>query len=450
MKGKSMYSMINSLSQAGQFSKTGSPYPPKIKDSILKFIFSLLLAFLSLTLTASSLYASDQQAPAGFTFAVTRLQRTTLRVGPSTQYDRLAELPKGLNVKVISTLGKWSKIYLSKNFSGWIKTDSLKLLPASASFTTVVLKRIKITRELHDIRMDVYESSPGLMIPYEWRHPKILWLTFYNAKSAMEGIYYNPKDPVIEDVQVRQKSSYTVLMKIDLAHLYGFKMIQKTPHQLLIKFQLPPPFLLKRGKLNLRTSSYSPLKGWRICLDPGHGGKDTGAVGPTGLEEKTVTLRTAKILGKMLQNNGALVFYTRTTDTSLTNPNGPAAAELQARVNVAKKHHANLFISIHFNSKPTLAKARKARGTFVYYYQPQSLNFAWDICRNVENETLEPKYGVVFKSLYVVRELDFPAVLVESCYISNPVTEAELRHYSYLKKIAYGIYRGILQYVKSR
>ena len=121
----------------------------------------------------------------------------------------------------------------------------------------------------------------------------------------------------------------------------------------------------------------------------------------------------------MLQNKGAAVIYTRTTDRELTNPNGPAAQELQARVNVGKKHHADLFISIHFNSKPTLAKARKARGTFVYYYQPQSLGFAWDICRNLENETLEPKYGVVFKSLYVVRELDFPAVLSAAGWLSR-------------------------------
>jgi N-acetylmuramoyl-L-alanine amidase len=383
------------------------------------------------------------------TLESTRLKRTTLRTGPSTQYDRLAELPMGLDVKVISTQGNWSKVYLSRTFSGWIKTNSLQPLPQNTPYPVLILKKIKITREPDDIRIDIYESGPGLIIPYEWRHPKILWLTFYHAKSEMEGIYYSPKDPLIQDVQVRQISSHVVSVKIDLSHLYGFHIFQKNAHQFLIKFQLPPPFRLKNGKANLRQSLYSPLKGWRICLDPGHGGKDTGAIGPTGLEEKTVTLKTAEILGKMLQNKGAAVIYTRTTDRELTNPNGPAAQELQARVNVGKKHHADLFISIHFNSKPTLAKARKARGTFVYYYQPQSLGFAWDICRNLENETLEPKYGVVFKSLYVVRELDFPAVLVEACYISNPITEARLRHYHYLKKIAYGICKGILQYVKT-
>ena len=94
------------------------------------------------------------------------------------------------------------------------------------------------------------------------------------------------------------------------------------------------------------------LSGKVIVIDPGHGGNDSGAIGPTGVMEKTVTLNIALRLQKLLEAEGATVYMTRSTDTEVS-PKGANASdieELQARCDVANNHNADIFISIHNDS----------------------------------------------------------------------------------------------------
>jgi len=220
-----------------------------------------------------------------------------------------------------------------------------------------------------------------------------------------------------------------------LKGFYGYQFIQKDPEHLIVKFKLP--------------QSNTSLKGWKICIDPGHGGKDTGAIGPTGLHEKQVTLSISKLLADLLEKRGAQVILTRTTDTDLTDPHSPPEVELEKRVDVAREHDANLFVSIHANARPTPIEGRTARGTYVYYYEPQSAALARDISNAVQAQIFEPKYSIVFRSFHVIREPDFPAVLIETVFISNPITEAKLERVGYQKKIAHGIFKGIVDYTRS-
>ena len=94
------------------------------------------------------------------------------------------------------------------------------------------------------------------------------------------------------------------------------------------------------------------LKGKLIALDAGHGGSDTGAIGPTGVTEKGVTLRVAKALQKLLQAEGATVRMTRTTDTEVSpkKANASDVEELQARCDVGNEGNADIFISMHMDS----------------------------------------------------------------------------------------------------
>ena len=108
------------------------------------------------------------------------------------------------------------------------------------------------------------------------------------------------------------------------------------------------------------------LAGHSITIDAGHGGNDSGAIGPTGVTEKSVTLRVALALQKLLTSEGATVYMTRTTDTEVS-PKGAAASdieELQARCDVANRHNSDIFISIHMDSFTNGA----AKGTTGYYY----------------------------------------------------------------------------------
>ncbi len=359
---------------------------------------------------------------------------TILRSGPSEDYDRIAELPKGLRFQLELTQKNWSKVRVSKTLSGWIETKSLKELVPAAAVSHPTLQYIKIKKEEGDVRMEITETEPGVVLAEQWIRPSVLWLKFQNTQAALSEIDYDVNDPIVLLVSVNQEFEDVVFMRIDLKHLYGYELIQKDPKHLVVKFKLRP-----RG---------ASLEGLKICIDPGHGGKDTGAIGPTGLKEKMVALAVSKTLGKLLSSRGAQVIFTRTDDVSLADPEAPVLDELRSRVDVARKNNANVFISIHCNARPTKAEGRTARGSYVYFYQPQSLTLAEEVSESLEREINEPTFGVIFRSFHVIRETELPAILVETAFISNPFTEARLRKKSYQEKIAWGIFRGILSYAR--
>ena len=102
-----------------------------------------------------------------------------------------------------------------------------------------------------------------------------------------------------------------------------------------------------------------------VAIDPGHGGSDTGAVGPTGVTEASVTLAVSKDLQSILENSGARVTMTRNKDVDVYGPNASDRQELQARVNVGEyTPGAELFVSIHCNAFSNPA----SHGMETYYY----------------------------------------------------------------------------------
>ena len=115
-------------------------------------------------------------------------------------------------------------------------------------------------------------------------------------------------------------------------------------------------------------SSAAPgIDGKRIVLDPGHGGSDTGAIGPTGVTEKSIALRIAKRLKVLLEAEGAEVILTRTEDTEVSPKKAKATdvEELQARCDIANQNSADIFLSIHLDA----FSGPEAHGTTGYYYE---------------------------------------------------------------------------------
>ena len=190
------------------------------------------------------------------------------------------------------------------------------------------------------------------------------------------------------------------------------------------------------------------LKDKIIVIDPGHGGNDAGAIGPTGVMEKSVTLNVALELEKLLSAEGANVIMTRTTDKTVS-PKGAAASdieELQARCNFANEANADIFISIHADSftKP------EARGTTAYYYGQSSDGKGQRLAESIRNALCEqirtPSRGTKPCNFYVVRHCDMPATLIELAFISNPDEEKILNSEDGILKAAQGIFDGIEDY----
>ena len=222
------------------------------------------------------------------------------------------------------------------------------------------------------------------------------------------------------------------------------------------------------------------LKVARIVIDPGHGGHDTGAIGPGGIEEKNVVLDVALRLRRLLEEKtGAEVFMTRTTDTFIP---------LEERTAIANQDDADLFISIHANA----SRDPDARGIETYYLNfttdPEALRVAArenatsqdsvhelsDLIRKIAlNEKVEesqqfaedvqkamlrhlarigdpePNRGVRKAPFVVLIGADMPSILAEISFLTDRKDARLLREPAYRQQIAEALYRGVVNYMRT-
>jgi len=223
------------------------------------------------------------------------------------------------------------------------------------------------------------------------------------------------------------------------------------------------------------------LKIGRIVIDAGHGGHDTGTIGPTGLMEKDLCLDVALRLGKIIQQRlpGADVVYTRSDDTFIP---------LEERTNIANQAKADLFLSIHANS----SQDHSARGIETYYLNlkgsaeamevaarenaasqegvhdlqdivkkiartekiDESKELAADVqdslSKRVQKTAKTVKNRGVRKAPFVVLiGADMPSILTEISFLSNPADEQLLKKPEQRQRVAEGLYQGVASYLQS-
>lgn len=197
-----------------------------------------------------------------------------------------------------------------------------------------------------------------------------------------------------------------------------------------------------KGNGRFRTSG--GLDGKIITLDAGHGGSDPGAIGSDGTKEKNITLAITKIVKEILEDKGAKVYMTRTTDVDVFGPNASDAEELQARVNVGEKYNSDMFVSLHINSS-----VNKNVGGFSTYYYPKTDNDL-RLAQNIQNKLAAnfgvDDLGVRQANFYVIKRISMPAVLVEMCFISNEKELTLMKGQWFQKKTARLIAEGIEKY----
>ena len=197
-----------------------------------------------------------------------------------------------------------------------------------------------------------------------------------------------------------------------------------------------------KGNGRFRTSG--GLEGKIITLDAGHGGSDPGAIGSDGTKEKNITLAITKIVKEILEEKGAKVYMTRTTDVDVFGPNASDAEELQARVNVGEKYNSDMFVSLHINSS-----VNKNIGGFSTYYYPKTDNDL-RLAKNIQNKLAAnfgvDDLGVRQANFYVIKRISMPAVLVEMCFISNEKELTLMKGQWFQKKTARLIAEGIEKY----
>lgn len=208
-----------------------------------------------------------------------------------------------------------------------------------------------------------------------------------------------------------------------------------------------PASSYKKQSYNVSSDAKSVLKGKIICIDPGHGGTDVGAIGHIGgkdVYEKNITLSIALPLRDMLTSAGAKVVMTRDTDKDVYGPWADADPELQARCDIANEAHADAFVSIHIDSFSNSS----VDGTTAYYNAKSSkdLLLAQMMHQATMNSLSIPDRGVKSNDFYVNVYTTMPSVLMEMGFITNDHRVKMLTSSWGPRGIAQSLFNGLVNY----
>ncbi|QGH35072.1 SH3 domain-containing protein [Gracilibacillus salitolerans] len=178
------------------------------------------------------------------------------------------------------------------------------------------------------------------------------------------------------------------------------------------------------------------LAGKKIVLDPGHGGRDVGAIGTSGGFESNYTLKTAQVLLELLEEHGADVYLTRKNNQYVP---------LTSRTTHANLLQADVYLSIHYNSTPELTEVR---GIDTYYLSERDKQLAEYVHGGIINETEMNDRGIEQRDLHVLRVNHRPSLLLELGFISNESEERNIQSRAYLEAMSRGIVTGLEQFFR--
>ncbi|HIK21135.1 MAG TPA: N-acetylmuramoyl-L-alanine amidase [Synechococcus sp. M44_DOE_062] len=247
-----------------------------------------------------------------------------------------------------------------------------------------------------------------------------------------------PVNGPVERIRFVQEDARTVSILVQPAE--AFNVFEPNPGQgsRRITLQLQP--------LNAPLPEQAPAQAPRppqsqpvIAIDPGHGGRDPGAIGVDGIQEKDIVLSVSHQVRRLLQERGYGVVMTRTDDREVL---------LQPRVDMAVQANAALLVSIHANALDRSG----VHGIETYYLRPDSAELAAILHRSLVRATGAADRGVRRARFFMVREtpVGMPSVLLELGYVTNPTEGRKLATAEYQALLARAIADGIETFLRSR
>lgn len=196
----------------------------------------------------------------------------------------------------------------------------------------------------------------------------------------------------------------------------------------------------------------TPIDGKVVLLDPGHGGIDAGASEGSAVE-KTLNLEVANYLKSYIEESGGIAYMTRTEDTNTADPNRPKGvtqkmSDLKKRKKDIEDKSADIFISIHMNK----FQQPQYRGFQVFYDENSAESKKLgEILQKSVLDVLQDgntrKAKATGGSIYVLKGNTVPSALVECGFLSNTKEAKLLTTPEYQRKVAWGIYLGIMRYL---
>ncbi len=366
------------------------------------------------------------------------------RTGPSTDYSRLTPLPKGTQALVTGYEGEWVRL----DYGAWINRREVQI-QKSTTLPTSLIRSIK-AHQVDGWTEVVFPLQVPVPLSIQ-QGDRTFTLTLYNT-TAQTDIIKLDDDPLIERLDWQQtvpgQVQYT--FKLKTSQQWGYKLRYEGT-SLVLSLRHPPagtrsqkPGVRSRKGPGAREMGLSPhpisLANITILLDPGHGGpEDSGAVGPTGLQEKTVVLTISKLLREQLTQRGAKVVMTREKDEDVS---------LQDRIALIHKTQPTLALSLHYNALPDNGDAIRTKGISTFWYQTQAHSLAVFLHNYLVKTLKRPSYGVFWNNLALTRPAVAPTVLVELGFIINPVEYEWIVNPSEQKRLAIALADSITEWLR--
>ena len=321
------------------------------------------------------------------------------RTGPGTSYSRLTPLPQGTMATVNGREGEWLRL----SYGAWINAKETRIKPNAVSPHTLI----------RSIQGQTKEGMTEIVFPLQIPVPVSVKqeddrfrLTLHHTTAQTDTIRLDD-DPLVRRLDWEQVAPNTV------QYTFHLKSEQQWGYQL--RYEGTRLILALKHPPNPSTSSVQPLEGMSILLDPGHGGEELGARGPTGYPEKTVNLIVSQLLREELERRGATVDLTRETDQFVS---------LRERMTMIDQLQPTIALSIHYNALPDDGDAINTKGIGVFWYNPPAHDLSVFLHNYLVTKLDRPSYGVFWNTLALTRPHTTLAVLLELGFMINP-TEFE-------------------------
>ncbi|WP_132867324.1 N-acetylmuramoyl-L-alanine amidase [Scytonema millei] len=389
-------------------------------------------------------------SPANLAVVEVTANEGVARTGASTDYSRLTPLPKGTRAAVTGKEGEWLRL----DYGGWINSKETRIIPGAIPPRSLI--RSVSARRVPGATEIVFPLQVPVPVSIK-QGDRSLTLTLHNTTAQTDTIRFDD-DPIISRLDWQQVTPDRLeyIFNLKSQQQWGYKLRYdgtsliltlrhqpRTGRQVKIQnsklqasdSQLPTPV-----RAGLETRPYrlptpnSPLAGIKILLDPGHGGKETGALGPTGYPEKDINLLMSKLVREQLEKRGATVYMTRESDIDLSLPD---------RVTIIDKIDPAIAISLHYNALPDAGDAMKTQGLAAFWYHPQAHDLARFLHGYLVQKLNRPDYGLYWNNLALTRPASAPTILLELGFMINPYEFEWIVNLQAQQQLASAIAQGI-------
>ncbi len=342
---------------------------------------------------------------------------------------RYGSLEPGVKLNITGRKADNYRVQLSKSLSAWIPVRFVELKSEYISPPKSLTGNIRVSgRDKSDlITLTLSEKLP--YITYQELDPNVIIVDVFGATSNTNWKIKHNSSQGIRNVTWNQVEDDRFRLEIELNHSqnWGYSVGYGWGSQLNVEVRRPP----------VVTNFNSPLDGRTISVDAGHGGDNRGSLGAGGNVEKEVTLQLSYLVKELLEERGAKVVLPRTDDSYVY---------MSERKEITLEEDADLLVSIHTNSIGYGSDPLDIKGTGSFY---KHIAFK-PLAAIMYDKMLElgfKDYGLTGSFNFSLNApIEFPNVLVETAFISNPEEEILLTDPDFQQKIAEQIVKGLEEF----